>query len=78
MNSFSRSLMVTACLSLSASLGVAQDTEVFTQQQDVVIAQSHGLAVPMDIFVPSGDKNGLAIVDVASGAWHSDRGKIRK
>jgi acetyl esterase/lipase len=49
----------------------------FTQQQDVIIAQSHGLAVPMDIFTPTGDKNGRAIVDVASGAWHSDRGKIR-
>jgi acetyl esterase/lipase len=50
---------------------------VYTQQQDVVIAESYGLAVPMDIFTPTGEKNGLAIVDVASGAWHSDRGKIR-
>jgi acetyl esterase/lipase len=31
----------------------------------------------MDVFTPTGDKNGLAIVDVISGAWHSDRGKIR-
>ena len=50
---------------------------VYTQQQDVVIAESYGLAVPMDIFTPTGEKNGRAIVDVASGAWHSDRGKIR-
>jgi acetyl esterase/lipase len=30
----------------------------------------------MDVFVPKGDKNGLGVVDVVSGAWHSDRGKI--
>src|SRR5262249_2560614 len=31
----------------------------------------------MDIFTPTGAKNGLALIDVASGAWYSDRGKIR-
>jgi dipeptidyl aminopeptidase/acylaminoacyl peptidase len=31
----------------------------------------------MDIFTPVGEKNGIGIVDVASGAWSSDRGKIR-
>lgn len=31
----------------------------------------------MDIFTPSGPKNGSAIVDVISGAWSSSRGKIR-
>ena len=30
-----------------------------------------------DMFTPTGAKNGLAIVDIASGAWHADRGKIR-
>jgi acetyl esterase/lipase len=31
----------------------------------------------MDVFAPKGPGNGLGIVDVISGAWHSDRGKIR-
>jgi acetyl esterase/lipase len=31
----------------------------------------------MDIFTPKEKSNGLALVDIASGAWHSDRGKIR-
>ena len=31
----------------------------------------------MDVFVPAGENNGRAIIDVASGAWFSDRGKIR-
>lgn len=50
---------------------------VYRQEQDVVIADAHGLVVPMDVFTPTGARNGRAIVDVASGAWHSDRGKIR-
>jgi len=31
----------------------------------------------MDVFTPSGKTNGLAIVDVVSGAWYTDRNKIR-
>jgi acetyl esterase/lipase len=36
----------------------------------------HGVALVMDVFVPRSAKNGFGIVDVASGAWNSDRGKI--
>ncbi|MCP4191541.1 MAG: alpha/beta hydrolase [Planctomycetaceae bacterium] len=49
----------------------------YQQQEDVVFAQSHGVAITMDIFTPQQNPNGLAIIDVASGAWSSDRGKIR-
>jgi len=49
----------------------------YRQQKNVVFAQSHGVAITMDIFTPTGPVNGLGIVDVASGAYHSDRGKIR-
>lgn len=49
----------------------------YTQHVNLVYGESHGTGLLMDVFVPTGDKNGLAIVDVASGAWHSDRGKIR-
>src|SRR5690606_27000405 len=35
-----------------------------------------GIGLVMDVFRPAGESNGLGIVDVASGAWHSDRGKI--
>ena len=31
----------------------------------------------MDVFTPTGKPNGLGIVDIASGAWYSDRDKIR-
>ena len=47
------------------------------QQKNVVYAEAHGAALVMDIFTPTGDRNGLAIIDVISGGWSSDRGKIR-
>ena len=49
----------------------------FTRQENVVYAEEFGVGLVMDIFTPTGEKNGLAIVDVISGAWHSDRGKMR-
>ncbi|MEQ1830638.1 MAG: alpha/beta hydrolase, partial [Pirellula sp.] len=55
----------------------AQDASKFAQVQDVVFAEVHGTGLLMDIFTPTGPANGRAIVDVASGAWYSDRGKIR-
>jgi acetyl esterase/lipase len=42
-----------------------------------VYAEVHGVGLLLDVFTPTGKSNGLAVVDVASGAWNSDRGKIR-
>ena len=55
----------------------AADRLPYEQKQDVVYAEAHGTGLLMDVFTPAGLSNGLAIVDIASGAWHSDRGKIR-
>jgi acetyl esterase/lipase len=49
----------------------------YVQHENLVYAESHGIGLLMDVFVPTGQKNGLGIIDVMSGAWHSDRGKIR-
>ena len=49
----------------------------YEQKVDVVYGEAHGTGLLMDVFTPKGKSNGLAIVDVVSGAWHSDRGKIR-
>ncbi len=48
-----------------------------TQHENIVYAEADGIGLLMDVFTPKGKANGLGIVDVASGAWHSDRGKIR-
>ncbi len=52
-------------------------TPPYDQKKNVVYAEVHGVGLLVDIFTPKSRANGLAIVDVASGAYHSDRGKIR-
>jgi acetyl esterase/lipase len=55
----------------------AEKKLTYEQKKDVIYADSDGVAFCMDIFTPTGPKNGVGIIDIASGAWHSDRGKIR-
>jgi acetyl esterase/lipase len=43
----------------------------------VVYGEVHGTGLLMDVFTPKGKANGLGIVDVVSGAYYSDRRKIR-
>ena len=66
-------MISTACLSTSVS---AQELP-YIQHQNIVYSEAHGIGLVMDIFVPTSNKNGLGIVDVISGAWHSSRDKIR-
>jgi dipeptidyl aminopeptidase/acylaminoacyl peptidase len=49
----------------------------FSQREDVVYGEAAGVGLVMDIFTPARDGNGLGIIDVVSGGWHSDRAKIR-
>ena len=55
----------------------ADDGLPYEQKKDVVYAEAHGTGLLMDVFTPTGKPNGLGIVDIASGAWYSDRNKIR-
>src|SRR2546425_7747815 len=66
---------------LAAAWGVlAQEPSPtsYDQKIDVVYGEVHGTGLLMDIFTPKAKANGLAIIDVVSGAWYSDRGKIRE
>ena len=72
--------VISASLTLLATVAtLAQDTSTlpYDQKVDVVYGEVHGTGLLMDVFTPKEKANGLAIVDVASGAWHSDRNKIR-
>ena len=55
----------------------AEPPKTYVQKMDVVYGEVNGVGLLMDVFTPIGKPNGLAIIDIASGAWHSDRGKIR-
>ncbi len=65
------------CLAALIGAATARAEEPYTHQQDVPFAETDGAMMVLDIFRPTGATNGLAVVDIASGAWFSDRGKIR-
>ncbi len=50
----------------------------YRQHCNVVYAETHGVGLVMDIFQPALKSNGLALVDVISGAWHSDRVRMNE
>lgn len=76
MRQFSFVLALVCAAALTAAAPGFVWAEVYEQQMNVVYAETDGIGLVMDIFTPTGEKNGLAVVDVASGAWSSDRGKI--
>jgi acetyl esterase/lipase len=49
----------------------------YAQKIDVVYGEVHGTGLLMDVFTPTQRTNGFGIIDVVSGAYSSDRGKIR-
>ena len=71
---------VVLCCSLLVVSGVGfsnvRAESPYVQHENIVYSEVHGVALVLDVFVPTGTKNGIGIVDVASGAWYSDRGKI--
>lgn len=74
-----KGLFVSVAFGFTAAMaGMAQDAPSlpFDQQKDVVYGEVHGTGLLMDVFTPKEKPNGLAIVDVVSGAYYSDRRKI--
>lgn len=69
-------MLAVAAIALCPIPGDCQEAS-FAQRENLVYGEADGIGLVMDIFTPVGDKNGLAVIDVISGAWHSDRGKIR-
>ncbi|MEX2174007.1 MAG: alpha/beta hydrolase [Pirellulaceae bacterium] len=53
-----------------ASAGAA-DEAAFTRTRDVIYGRKHGMALTMDIFTPTENANGAAVVWVVSGGWVS-------
>lgn len=72
-----RPLLAGALLSLLAPSNSTAEGLPYEQRKDLVYGESHGVGLLMDVFTPRDKTNGLAIIDVVSGAWSSDRSKIR-
>ncbi len=69
-------LLASALLLGDVTVSVAQDYP-YNQVTNLVYAEVHGTGLLMDVFTPKEKPNGLGIVDVVSGAYYSDRRKIR-
>jgi len=67
-------------LAMAAGAAAAQPPsfgQVFEREENVVYEVVHGVGLVMDIFRPTGEPNGLALVDTLSGAWHSGEAQVR-
>src|SRR5438093_631858 len=71
-----RSLAVTLVAGFNV-LAQESSSAPYEQKMDIVYGEVHGTGLLMDVFTPKGKANGLGIIDVVSGAYYSDRGKIR-
>jgi acetyl esterase/lipase len=74
-------ILISSLFALMAAAAIpAQESSSlpYDQKVDVVYGEVHGTGLLMDVFTPRGKANGLAVIDVVSGAWYSDRGKIRE
>lgn len=69
-------ILISVIVGLFVKAAAAQEP-TYVQHENVVYGEADGVGLVMDVFTPKGDRNGLGIIDVISGAWHSDRGKIR-
>lgn len=54
------------------------EAPLWTQTENVVYAEAHGVGLLMDIFTPTGKKNGLAIIDVVSGSYSSNSIRLKR
>jgi acetyl esterase/lipase len=72
--------MKRCCVGLAAGLLVlagwlvpagAEDVKAFTRTEDVIYGRKFGTALTMDVFTPTKDANGAAIIVVVSGGWFS-------
>jgi len=68
-----QSLLVFLALALFAGAAAAESYE---RQENVVYRVLDGTGLIMDVFRPTGQPNGLAIIDTLSGAWYSEQGQI--
>ena len=70
----SASRFLCLALMLPAPVVCAHDSETVPEcHQNVVYGEAHGVGLLMDIFIPTKNRNGTAVVDVISGGWQSTR-----
>ncbi len=69
-----RLLLVLAMVSPCAAF--AEEEVPYQRTENLVYTLTSGVGLVMDVFTPKEEKNGLAIIDVLSGAWYSEQGQV--
>ncbi len=57
--------------------GAAQAEESYTRREDVIYGRKFGTALTMDVFTPTKNANGAAVVLCISGGWISNHDQIQ-
>jgi acetyl esterase/lipase len=68
--------IVAVAISGSAWAGAARAAEAYAHQEDVIYGRKYGMALTMDVFKPTANPNGAAVVVCISGGWISDHARI--
>ena len=69
-------MVIAACIFAAPAMAQDKPDAPYTREMNVVYDEVHGVGLVADIFKPTAPPNGLAIIDIVCGAWHSDRGKM--
>ncbi len=69
-------LLATVVVAAVPAAGLADDA-LFTRKQDVIYGRKYGVALTMDVFTPSKNANGAAVVFAVSGGWVSRHDAIQ-
>lgn len=72
------SLSVLILVAIGVRASAQEDAKSYHHKPDFVFHEVHGVGLMMDVFTPKEGPNGLAVVDVVSGSYFSDRGKLRQ
>jgi acetyl esterase/lipase len=73
-----QSLLRTCLIVLLAARTLwAEDIPAYVRTRDVIYGRKAGLALTMDVIAPKEKPNGLGIIFIVSGGWHSHPGAIR-
>jgi acetyl esterase/lipase len=62
---------------LVAISAVSQAEDSFTRKEDVIYGRKFGTALTMDVFTPTQNANGAAVILCISGGWVSDHDRIQ-
>lgn len=70
--------LLTFCLLIVAYPVLHAQAPEAVVKEDVIYGRKYGVALTMDVFTPSGNKNGAAVIMVASGGWVSAKEMVNR